>query len=80
MDELPTLPGGVERARRGQRQVWFPETGGFTLCAVYDRYRFSAGDVFAGPAIVEERESTIVLPPGSETTVDSHGNLVTTLS
>lgn len=80
MDELPTLHGGVERARRGQRQVWFPETGGFTLCDVYDRYRFSAGDVFAGPAIVEERESTIVLPPGSETTVDSHGNLVTTLS
>jgi N-methylhydantoinase A len=80
MDELPSLPGGVDRAKRGQRQVWFPETGGFALCTVYDRYRFSGGDVFAGPAIVEERESTIVLPPGSETTVDSHGNLVTALS
>ncbi|MBD3848154.1 hydantoinase/oxoprolinase family protein [Bosea sp. SSUT16] len=80
MDELPKEPGGVERARRSQRQVWFPETEGFTLCDVYDRYRLSAGDVFSGPAIVEERESTIVLPPGSETTVDSHGNLVTTLN
>jgi N-methylhydantoinase A len=80
MDTLPALPGGVERAKRGQRQVWFPETDGFALCPVYDRYRLSAGDVVAGPAIVEERESTIVLPPGSESTVDSHGNLVTTLS
>jgi N-methylhydantoinase A len=80
MDALPMLPGGVERARRSQRQVWFPETEGFALCTVYDRYRLSAGDVIAGPAIVEERESTIVLPPGSETVADSHGNLVTTLN
>ena len=80
MDVLPPLPGDVGRALRGTRRVWFPETGGFTACAVYDRYRFSAGDVVAGPAIVEERESTIILPPGSETTVDSHGNLVTTLN
>lgn len=80
MDTLPSLPGDAGRARRGERPVWFPEAGGFTACAVYDRYRFGAGDVFAGPAIVEERESTIILPPGSRTTVDSHGNLVTTLN
>lgn len=80
MDDLPAQTGGVERALRGARQVWFPETGGFTECAVYDRYRFGPGDAFFGPAIVEERESTIVLPPSSETAVDAHGNLVTTLN
>ncbi|WP_198666207.1 hydantoinase/oxoprolinase family protein [Tropicimonas sp. IMCC34043] len=79
LDELPTLDGDVARAQRGTRRVWFPETAGFTDCPVYDRYRFSPGDRIAGPAIVEERESTIVLPPDSDTTVDPHGNLVTTL-
>lgn len=79
LEELPTQAGDVERARKGSRPVWFPESGGFTDCPVYDRYRLSAGDLVEGPAIVEERESTIVLPPDSATRVDGHGNLVTEL-
>ena len=79
MEDLERLDGNVSRAVKGSRQVWFPETDGFTDCAVYDRYRLSAGDVVEGPAIVEERESTIVLPPDSTTRVDPHGNLVTEL-
>jgi N-methylhydantoinase A len=77
--DMPAQPGGVERAGKGTRPVWFPETAGFTECAVYDRYLLSPGDVFPGPAIVEERESTIVLPPHSTSRVDPHGNLVTDL-
>ena len=79
MEDLERLDGDVSRAVKGVRQVWFPETDGFTDCTVYDRYRLSAGDVVPGPAIVEERESTIVLPPDSTTRVDPHGNLVTEL-
>jgi N-methylhydantoinase A len=44
--------------------------------AVYDRYRLAPGDRFRGPAVVEERESTMVIGPGSEATVDRVGNLV----
>ncbi|MBS7701001.1 MULTISPECIES: hydantoinase/oxoprolinase family protein [unclassified Chelatococcus] len=80
MEDLEPLEGDVTRAVKGARQVWFPETDGFTNCTVYDRYRLSVGDVVTGPAIVEERESTIVLPPDSTTRVDPHGNLVTELS
>ncbi|MBS7706939.1 hydantoinase/oxoprolinase family protein [Chelatococcus asaccharovorans] len=79
MEDLERLDGDVSRAIKDVRQVWFPETEGFTPCTVYDRYRLSAGDVVSGPAIVEERESTIVLPPDSTTRVDPHGNLVTEL-
>lgn len=71
--------GDPRRAFKGLRPVWFPETDGFADCPVYDRYALAAGDVIAGPAIVEERESTIVLPPASRTTADTHGNLITEL-
>ena len=44
--------------------------------AVYDRYRLAPGAAFAGPALVEERESTCVIPPGAQVSVDKHRNLV----
>ena len=43
---------------------------------VYDRYRLPAGAQIAGPAIVEERESTTVLPPGCGARVDDWGSLI----
>ena len=77
--DMPPRAGTSDRARKGDRQVWFPETGGFVACPVFDRYALGAGDVIQGAAIIEERESTIVLPPGSTTRVDPHGNLVSEL-
>jgi N-methylhydantoinase A len=79
LEPTPPGTGGIARARKPDRPVWFQETNGFTRCPVYDRYRLGAGDRIAGPAIVEERESTIVLPPASRSVVDGHGNLVTDL-
>jgi len=43
---------------------------------VYDRYALAPGMRLAGPAIVEERESTTVLPPGVTSTVDEYANLI----
>lgn len=40
------------------------------------RDRLKCGNVIDGPAIVVEYSSTIVLPPGSITTVDEFGNLI----
>ena len=63
-------------ARKGRRPAWFGEVGRYVEAAVYDRYRLAPGDRFRGPAVVEERESTMVIGPGSEATVDRVGNLV----
>jgi N-methylhydantoinase A len=65
--------GDAEKARR---PVWFAETGGFVACPVYDRYRLTAGTVLAGPAIVEELDSTSVIHPGYAARVDRYGNLL----
>jgi N-methylhydantoinase A/oxoprolinase/acetone carboxylase beta subunit len=76
---LAKAPTGEGDALKGRRRAWFPETGGWTDTPVYDRYRLAAGRTLTGPAIVEERESTTVLPPGVEATVDAWGNLIATV-
>jgi N-methylhydantoinase A len=63
-------------AIKGERQVYFPEAGGFTATPVYDRYRLHPGARFAGPAVVEERESTAVVGPGARVAVDPFRTLV----
>ncbi len=62
-------------ARKGERRVWFPQAG-FAPCAVYDRYGLAPGAALAGPAVVEERESTIVIGPDARASVDTYRNLV----
>jgi len=63
-------------ARKPDRRAWFPETDGWTDTPVYDRYRLAPGHRLGGPAIVEERESTTVLPPGVMATVDDYASLI----
>jgi N-methylhydantoinase A len=46
---------------------------------VYDRYLLAAGERLEGPAIVEERESTVVINGPGEIRVDDHRNLIVDL-
>ena len=78
---LPELDVRLRRrstgsARKGTRRVWFAETDRYVDTAVFDRYRLGRGDTFRGPAVVEERESTMVIGPGAQVRVDQVGNLV----
>ncbi|HEX6207553.1 MAG TPA: hydantoinase/oxoprolinase family protein [Actinomycetota bacterium] len=66
-------------ALKGRRRVWFLESGRFVSANVYDRYALGPGDVVKGPAVVEERESTAVIGPGSTGRVDEVGTLVVTV-
>jgi N-methylhydantoinase A/oxoprolinase/acetone carboxylase beta subunit len=43
---------------------------------VYDRYALRPGARFAGPAIVEERESTLVVMPGQGVEVSPDLSLI----
>ena len=61
------------RRKKGSRQVWLGD--GFVEAAVYDRYALMPDDKIAGPAIVEEREATTVIPPGDSLSVDANLNL-----
>jgi len=65
--------------RKRVRKAYFPETRGYVDCTIYDRYALPPGLSLTGPAIVEERESTTVLPPGAEAVVDEYANLIVTV-
>ena len=65
-----------EQAIKGSRRAYFAELGGFIETPLYDRSRLSAGATFRGPAIVEEVDSTAVIGPGTQVTVDHYANLV----
>jgi N-methylhydantoinase A len=45
---------------------------------VYERASLGAGAALDGPAIVEERETTIVIPPGWHAVVDAFGCVIAT--
>lgn len=63
-------------ALKGHRRALFDADVGPVSVPVYDRYALETGFSVSGPAIVEEMESTTVVPPGWGLTVDAAGNLV----
>ncbi|MDE2740704.1 MAG: hydantoinase/oxoprolinase family protein [Gemmatimonadota bacterium] len=67
-----------EATAKGQRPVYFAESGGFVDCPVYDRYALGAGAVVRGPAIIEEIDSTTVVHPHYQVRVDEVGQMVLT--
>jgi N-methylhydantoinase A len=76
LEEIPVDPTSLDQALKENRQVHFPENGGFTPCPVYDRYGLGAGTTVPGPAVVEETNSTTVIHPGYRAMVDRWGNLI----
>ena len=67
--------GGV----KGKRPVFLTEEGRFIDCPVFDRYGLEPGATVNGPAIVEERESTVFVGPDARCAIDEHLNLVMSL-
>jgi N-methylhydantoinase A len=63
-------------ALKAHRPIYLPEQAGFVDAPVYDRYRLAPGASFPGPAVVEERESTVVLGPRARARLDDRANLI----
>ncbi len=61
---------------KGHREIYFGPKNGFVSAPVYERSKVQVGREFVGAAIFEERESTIVVPPGSHSYVDKALNLI----
>ncbi len=65
-------------ARKGERRAYFAGHGWIDT-PVYDRYALARDATIEGPALVEERESTVVVGPADRVTVDAASNLVAVL-
>ncbi|MBW3633440.1 MAG: hydantoinase/oxoprolinase family protein [Chloroflexi bacterium] len=62
-------------APRGSRPAFFPEWGEYRPTPVFDRYHLGPGFAGSGPSIIEERESTTVIPPGFHWCIDEFSML-----
>jgi N-methylhydantoinase A/oxoprolinase/acetone carboxylase beta subunit len=75
--QLPKLHAKPEQstAVKGQRKAYSPVAKDFILYTVYDRYNLSPGVRLLGPAIIEEKESTLIVGEDGSITVDDFGFL-----
>ncbi len=56
-------------APTGQRQIYLPTKRRYAAAPVYDRYALPPGTKLKGPLVLEERESTLVVPIRADVTV-----------
>jgi N-methylhydantoinase A len=69
---------GPGDARLGTREAHFPETDGPQTATVYERDRLQQGTTVDGPAVLEQAESTTVVPPDWTGDVLKDGTVVMT--
>ncbi len=65
----------LKQAIKGMRNAYSPIARDFIPYTVYDRYRLFPNAKFQGPAIIEERESTLMVGEDARVSVDDFGFL-----
>ena len=76
LPKLASRPGAkAAEAVKGERRAYSGLAHEFIPHTVYDRYRLAPGVTFDGPAIVEERESTVIVGEDGRARVDEYGFL-----
>ena len=80
LESLPVPAGSLEDALLGQGEGVFRVNGALQTCATlhYDRAQLPVDEAFAGPAVIFQRDTTILVPPGWSARADSAGNLLLT--
>lgn len=73
-------PRPAAERRRSERLAFCSRKRDFIAHAVFARAELVPGTEVRGPAIVEEAESTTIVPEGARVHVDPHGSLIVTLS
>jgi N-methylhydantoinase A len=70
---LANTTGILEDCIKGERNAFSLLKKEFIPFKVYDRFKLFPGASFEGPAIVEEKESTIIIGEDAKATVDEYG-------
>ncbi|MDR0840885.1 MAG: hydantoinase/oxoprolinase family protein [Christensenellaceae bacterium] len=63
-------------AIKNERELYFEEYGDWRRVPVYDRGKLYVGHKIAGPAVIEERITTVVVHPNWNARIDEFGNIV----
>ena len=73
---IPPLAQGADQTAgsiKGERPAFSLRRRDYIPFTVYDRFKLNAGATIAGPAIIEEKESTIVVGEDAKARVDEYG-------
>lgn len=68
----------IEDAKTGERKIYFGKEHRELLCDIYSRDRLEPGQRISGPAIIEQLDTTTVIQPEHQATVDEYRNLILT--
>lgn len=77
--QLPQYPIAGESpddALTGFRDIWYAETGSWRKTPIYDRNLLKAGNALAGPAVIEQMDTTTFVLADMRVSVDTHLNLI----
>jgi N-methylhydantoinase A len=61
---------------RQTRSVYFEESGGFVDTPIYVRSGLAGNTSISGPAIIEQSDTTVLVPPGTTLEVDQYLNIL----
>jgi N-methylhydantoinase A len=64
---------------KGKRDVYFEKKFGFVPTTIYDGDNMVAGNIVEGPAIVEQKTTTVVVPPMARLEVTEYGDYLVKL-
>ncbi len=76
LTSYPMAGENASAAVTGKRGVWFPEAGDFVMTPILDRELLQPGNRLQGPCIIEQMDTTTVVPPGMSAHVDAYMNLI----
>lgn len=74
LNEDERTGGDVSEAKKGTRQAYFLDVKQFIDTDVYEGRKLYYGDQINGPAIIEELQTTIVVPNGYKASLTKLGN------
>jgi N-methylhydantoinase A/oxoprolinase/acetone carboxylase beta subunit len=66
--------------KKGEREAFFEESDGFVAASVYDGEAMKVGNVVEGPAIIELKTTTIVVPPNANLEATPYGSFLVELT
>jgi N-methylhydantoinase A len=77
--ELPETGATADKARKGARRVYFSDISEYRDTNIYDGDVLERGMIVGGPAVVEQRNTTVVVFPGQKLEVNAYGDFVLAL-
>jgi N-methylhydantoinase A len=73
--QLSARRNGRAEPRR-TRSVYFEERSDFVDTPIFDRASLGPGATIGGPAVIEQDDTTVLVPPGTKVEVDGYLNLL----